>query len=48
MPYIREMTHEPNYVPVRLISTGGVAPVTIANVPIPTPRPDRGRDAGVG
>lgn len=42
LPYIREMTHEPNYVPVALISTGGIAPVTVANVPIPTPRPDSG------
>ena len=42
LPYIREMTHEPNYVPVHLISTGGVASVTIADVPIPTPRPDPG------
>ncbi len=42
VPYIREMTHEPNYVPVQLISTGGVAPVTVADVPVPTPRPDSG------
>lgn len=38
-PYIKEMNHAPNYVQVALISTGGVAPVSIANVPIPTPRP---------
>lgn len=42
VPYIREMTHQPNYVPVRLISTGGIAPVVLSNVPIPSPRPDTG------
>jgi len=46
-PYIREMKHVPNYVDVALISTGGVAPVTIANVPIPTPKPVRGAAATV-
>lgn len=38
-PYIKEMTHTPNYIDVALISTGGVAPVNIANVPVPTPKP---------
>ena len=42
VPYIREMTHAPQYVPVGLLRTGGVAPVTVADVPIPTPRPDTG------
>lgn len=46
-PYIREMKHAPNYVDVALISTGGVAPVSIANVPIPTPKPIRGAPATV-
>ena len=42
LPYIHEMTHQPNFIPVHLIGTGGPAPVTIANVPIPMPRPNPG------
>lgn len=40
LPYIHEMTHEPNYIAVNLLSPGGGVPGDIAAVPIPTPRPD--------
>lgn len=43
--YLQPMSHDPNYIQVSLLSDGGPVPVEIANVPLPTPRPDRGLPA---
>ncbi|MGN6549880.1 MAG: D-alanyl-D-alanine carboxypeptidase family protein [Pararhizobium sp.] len=43
--YLRPMTHDPHYIEVSLLSDGGPAPVQIADVPVPTPRPDNGLPA---